>query len=272
MSSLHNVEFKIRRAQEHLTDLQARIEVWTETETIGLVHDHDTETGWHTLRAERVPEPPEEWIGVLTDYAQNLRTSLEYLIEGLVISNGGTPKASNKFPIISLAIHAAGFGPCVVGVPPAAIPTLQLLQPYSRPNRSKREPLEILANLSNIDKHHRLHGVVVTSLALDDLMSMPPNTRLAAYGAVARDTFQVKEYRMLTRRLPIGEAPLFSVRVEPPAAKMDMKGSLQPIDIDVAFSNGEMTSLKEVSNLIAVVREIVEMLRPHFGASKPSSR
>jgi len=57
-----------------------------------------------------LPDPPHTLQPTTSDFLFNVRCTLDYLVSQLVISNGGIPAKSNRFPVkVSPKAHSAGF-------------------------------------------------------------------------------------------------------------------------------------------------------------------
>jgi hypothetical protein len=268
MATLRDINRKIGHAEGHLDDLQARIEKWAATQPVEIVHQHDTKTGWHTLRVQNVPEPPEEWVDILGDFAADLRSSLEWVVEALVLANNGTPNTKNKFPIVFEVKDAHLVKVALRGVADAPAALIDTLQPYHRPHRPQPEPLEVLADLANVDKHHHPHAVTVwTKRFLEGLAHSGDSGKSVLAFRPLEDCTIIETGIPGANRL-IDETPLIGIRVNPPTAKVEMQLEI-PVDIDITFSNGGVVPFDQIRSLVIEVRTIFDGLRPFMGKSQP---
>ena len=249
-SALTDIDIKLKRADKHLRDLDRRIVQWIKGKRGHIVDKHDTDTGWHHIRVEGIPDPPDDWVAVLGDLGYNLRAALEYLIEGLVLANNETPNRNNQFPVIGKIEDAHGLAEMLRGIDLQAVAVIEDLQPYNRPNRTEPDLLESLVVLANIDKHHRLHAAVMSSkpYGLQSFrITIPDGAVVNRIGAGAVG--------------PISDTDLLSLRSVPPEAAIDVKMKTNPT-LTVAFSNGAPLPLPRIYDLIDEVRRIVDLLKP----------
>jgi len=266
--TLRDINRKIERAEEHLDDLQARIEKWAKTEPVEIVHHHDTETGWHTLRVKNVPEPPEDWVDILGDFAGDLRSSLEWMVEALVLANNGTPNTKQQFPIVFEAKDAHLVKVFLRGVADEPAALIDALQPYHGPNRSQPEPLEVLSDLANVDKHHHPHAVTIWTKKFLDELARSGDRGISVLAFRPLDTCKITETSVVGAARFVNETPLVGLRVDPPTAKVEMELEI-PIDIDIAFSNGGTVTFDQIRGLAITVRAVFDVLRPFMRKSQP---
>jgi hypothetical protein len=253
---LADISLKITRAREHLEDLDRRILVWTDENTLDVIHDHDARTGWHVLRVGRLRNAPREWAVLIGDWAHNHRSALDYLLEQLVFANGGAPSRSNQFPIYSQPPPSpARFAAMVRGVSAAAEQVIADMQPYRRSGRTSPEPLEILSDLSNHDKHHHLHAVAVLTAPFDQRwvkVTLATPTRIDEI-AVPAAVYE-----------PITDAGIFAMRVSPPETRVGLELSHR-LPIDIAFKNAHLVRTADLRNIADEVSRVVERLSPFLG-------
>lgn len=257
---LRDVRSKLTRAGKHLRDLETRVHRWPKTHPIGVVHHHDRNTGWHTLRAQALPELPEQWSNVLADYAINLRIALDYLIRQLVIANDGTPERNNKFPIFPVPPKKGWLRDALRGIHPDARAHIKNLQPYLRPDRAEPEPLEVLAAFANVDKHVRPHAALVL-MAPFDQRSVEFIPKKNVSGLIMRIPINVGS--------PVSDADLIAMHFDPPEAEVEMHMK-RDLPADVAFGDG-LVPMWKVRDLIRVVRGIVDDLRPFVMNPPPAA-
>lgn len=254
MTAIQDASLKVAAAEERLADLRQSVEVWTGDQTVAIAHDHDPKTGWHKYRITPLPEPPSDWVMRLGEFAYHLRSALNYLVDGLVIANGGTPTKANQFPIWSVddKPSRAGVSTRLTGVASAPCAVIEQLQPYQRSSRTGPEPLETIASLSNMDKHHRLHAVAVVTAEPGTIqLGLVPDRDIAILGMVP--PYPVGN--------PIGDTELTAFQVEPPEANIEVT-VMSPIPIEIVFRNGQTVPMGGLQNLVEVVRGILDQLRP----------
>lgn len=103
-------------------------------------------------------EPP-LYLGVIVgDFLHNLRCELDHLIWQLVLLNGGEPTRHHQFPISDTQADFEGHKQRrLAGLVPEQIAAVEELQPYRIDEEARWHPLAVLRDLSNIDKHQRVH-------------------------------------------------------------------------------------------------------------------
>lgn len=149
---------RVRRAEEHLTDLINRTAGWRREQEDTVIYDFDPHPP-HEFRPDmsRTIGPP-FIIGILIgEIAYNLRSALDYLIFELATHDSGSPKEMTQFPIVNSAHDFNHRIPTWLnGVNAAHVTMIERLQPYNGCNWTKR-----LRDISNPDKHRHLIGIFV---------------------------------------------------------------------------------------------------------------
>lgn len=244
------VDAKIRLAEKRLIDLKLAVHAWTKANPVHVIHEHDPKTGWHVLRGEHVPDLPDEWAALLGELAYNLRAALNQTVELLIRANQKTSERVNQFPIIGKVKDTHLLATQLAGVHPDAVRLIEDQQPYKRPNRANPEPLEVIAGLSNMDKH--------TDTAAVAVLSAPWDVRWVKM--VVGQQLTIKESAVrVGEGDPISDTDLFAMRVIPPNAVLHME--MQPIASEVAFHGGALP-LRKVADLVTVARSVIQPLRP----------
>jgi hypothetical protein len=163
--------------------LDERVEAFIDSNAYGIDPKVEIETGEVILYGEALREPPmEEWGTIIGDVVHNLRSALDHLIWQLTLANGHTPPAviplrrkdpDYKWRRIGFPIYI--FDPrrrypsgrripwrreppdSLWGVRPALRTDIQRLQPFTHGKNATKEPLAILEEFWNTDKHRHLH-------------------------------------------------------------------------------------------------------------------
>lgn len=92
------INMKVKRAKEHINNLELLISGFRESKPYEVVRQEEP-NGEITFRVKVKAQPPQEWGAIIGDVIHNLRSSLDYLIWQLVLSNGKTPSKRTGFPI-----------------------------------------------------------------------------------------------------------------------------------------------------------------------------
>jgi hypothetical protein len=147
---------RIRRADEHLADLQQRIEVIRRQQEDSIVVQFD-------LNPPHSPQPSRFTktfvplrVGILIgEICYNLRSALDYLIFELAEHDSGIPQGGTQFPIVDTKKDFEWWTKSrLKGVNGAHIAAIERLQPYRGCNWTKT-----LRDLSNIDKHREFANI-----------------------------------------------------------------------------------------------------------------
>ncbi len=161
---LFGCRLKLRRANEHLLNLNRAIEGFLERNPYVIVDKFDPETGDYLLWVRVRENTPLEWSTLIGDIVHNFRTALDHLAWQLVKKGGGNPSGDTAFPIFSKDPFASKdkrprerFRKSTKGMHPDDITLIKELQPYQRPEGLDTDLLYQLSRLSNWDKHRELH-------------------------------------------------------------------------------------------------------------------
>lgn len=183
---LGSVRAKLRRAQHHLDALQAAAQVFADGHPYGLETQRDAKypDNLHKVIVW-VQDVPEELSLLAGDAINNIRSALDHMAYQLVIANHGTPTHRTTFPIHDADPMERKRDPREVrvdgGITEKALGLIRGMQPYLRPD-PLLDPLSILGNLSNRDKHRLLLLTVSTydrvEFAYDGHTGVMPPTQL----------------------------------------------------------------------------------------------
>jgi hypothetical protein len=156
------VDLKLGRAQEHLDALDVEIGRYFAGKLYVPLREYNPQGD--RLSGLAVTQNPPAYLALLIgDYLHNARAALDYLAWQLVLANGNTPTAKTKFPIFKHPRSHKKRASRIAIQPGVAAPVLALieaLQPYHA-NDPALDPLWVLNELANIDKHRTLHTTTV---------------------------------------------------------------------------------------------------------------
>jgi hypothetical protein len=258
---LEGVRLKIDRAEFHRNALEAECIAWTNGLRATVAHEHDEVTRWHSLVVKvdpPWPDPPLNWGVIVGDLVHNLRCALDHTIWQLVIANGNTPDGGNQFPIYTHAPDAKAYDARVKGISAGAEAIVASLQPYLRTNPPKPEPLGVLADLSNIDKHRSIHSAVVVMSQLQAI-----HWTLVPFGPEGGDPgtsdAKVRINESVGKR--IHNAEIIGVLVTPNDGEVTFEEHPK-IPAQVAFGDSPKVPFSELAGLIAEVQRVVGLLEP----------
>jgi hypothetical protein len=145
---------RIRRAEEHLRNLEREIDVMIEKQANSVPFDLNPRPPHDAIN---VGFPPETFSGLrfgtlVGETVYNLRCALDYLIFALAVLDSGAPQKGTQFPIMDTALDFAGRGKTMLqGVNASHVAAIERLQPYKGCNWTAR-----IRDLSNLDKHRHI--------------------------------------------------------------------------------------------------------------------
>lgn len=145
---------RVRRAEEHMTELERQCAIIFEKHANAVAFDLDPNPPHRVIN---IVGPSETFagmrLGTLTgEICYNLRTALDYLVFELAKLDTGTPQNGTQFPIMDAQKDFVGRGNAMLnGVNPAHVACIERLQPYNGCDWARR-----LRDLSNADKHRHL--------------------------------------------------------------------------------------------------------------------
>lgn len=161
--------WKVRRAEEHLAELNDEIARYSEPRQCSISRDleADSDTDWFCYRAHLSLQPGPRLAIIIGDIANNLRAALDHLAVALA---PGNRKRSASFPIFTeniwerdtsgneldrFKIQRTSFDSKTKGMPVAAIAIIRKMQPCSHPT-PHLNVLTLLSAINNADKHVQL--------------------------------------------------------------------------------------------------------------------
>ncbi len=172
---------KLRRAQEHLVDLQGVVADVGGRRPYPVVETFDPDREeWVYYLSLAEAEPPEMFPIVLGDFLFNVRSALDHLV--VAIAPTRDAKKQVEFPIFTadpLLVHehtgadlhpeqAVRWRRWTTGLPADCVAELRALQPFETARHFRARPqdqaLAALGMLQNADKHRNLVGIF-TALA-----------------------------------------------------------------------------------------------------------
>ncbi len=162
---MESVDTKLARAKKHLAIFEAESAGFLKLARPTYIRKTNQENTQHWLVGYCTDSiPPMELSAIVGDFLFNLRSCLDNLVCALVRTGSRESSCSGRaFPICmteppdfsSLAKET------LKGVPLDAITTIRALQPYQRPESTRKDdPLWILNKLCNKDKHRAANFTV----------------------------------------------------------------------------------------------------------------
>ncbi len=166
MVNLMVAGLRLRRAQEHINALSDMAhEFWT-TKPYSVLTEPNADRSEYAFRLKIHHEPPVELGLVISDAIHNLRGALNSLVFDLAGRPGNERIATElDFPLVTKGGRRQFDRTAkkkLAGVHPDAVAVIERAQPYRRLSEviagvRTYNPLRILRDLSNVDKHRTLH-------------------------------------------------------------------------------------------------------------------
>lgn len=161
---------KVDRAKAHVDDLRAQILAPRDgPEGITLKREYEQERRAVVYRIESVPQVDEHWGLVIGDAIHNYRCALDHLWFELAVLHlqrepTDTEARSIQFPILSDKGNGARPTLSYDSCPHGQQNEWKYCKPFGEPESPNSiHPLWALAELSNIDKHRRIHAVLAVA-------------------------------------------------------------------------------------------------------------
>ena len=157
-----SVNLKLERSLEHLDALLAEAQAWTRAARDRIHVRFNDDRSQHVFTVAGEVTPPLRLSALAGDCVHNLRSALDHLVFALAHSGGrqleGRIERRLEFPIFGPHSMSAGdrdrkIGPLERG----AREIILAVQPYRRGGDYASDPLWLLHELDNIDKHRLLH-------------------------------------------------------------------------------------------------------------------
>jgi hypothetical protein len=250
---------KFHRAQEHLSVFDMAAQWWLQSQPHRVTEEVDAEAGVKQVVVIADEQPPMRLSLILGDAIQNWRAVLDHMVVELATEEYGEtlPNEIEKNLAFPITTSKENFRDArkrgrLYCVPAQAQAFIYRLQPYRRGDDMTTDPLWILQELSNIDKHRRLPllGAVVSE--------------------VTYDSIEVQSVGMLD----VGGPGAFKdkavlVKWSPPDA--EVKVNLGPVKTQIAFGEGTPTAGQPVADVVREINRYIgaigDKLRP--GTSPP---
>jgi hypothetical protein len=273
-------EAKLRRAYAHMGDLEALIGDFARgAYAIDMTPDYWEDltapdaVGDVIIWAEATAQPPSEvWGPIIGDVVHNLRSALDQLIWGLSVEfegseapppdpiPSGSPWRGVRFPVcLTSAAWDAAATRNLWAIDPLLLSRLEALQPScTGAEMPDREPLAVLQELWNIDKHRHLHLVNAIG-GLHELQSVTP---FAGAPDLKFEIVSKREMGPLVGRTEIGRARLIPgewIAVTLPQWHID-----PIVAINVAFDQGPPAYGSRVLDTLVRISQTVEGILAAF--------
>jgi hypothetical protein len=262
LDRLHGPRLKVKRANEHIRDLEGLIlDFLTHDPKPYSISIHDeAESGDQVYVVHVAATPPEEWGLIIGDCVHNLRSALDHLAWQLVESNRQTPSENTTFPIS--ATKAKFESPGTQGKMHTfsrdARAAVTALKPYQGGN----EALWRIHRLNIIDKHHLLIPVGAAYRNFIVTMRIPKHPDWPAEPG-APEFFPPIALQPKDRMYPlVADAPIF--RIMAAARSSPEVDNNYQFTFEIAFGKGDPVEGEPVIPTLRQLADEVERLIEGF--------
>lgn len=274
--NLVGADAKLEWVKGQLEALEKQVVAWGEDRSNGYTTSSDfyseSDIDVVAMRAH-FADPPLEFSVIAGNIIHCCRCALDYLISDLAILNGNEPVAGpggNQFPIFRKRPVSRKGNPVdfvtktsgsLKGLRKGHIRMIERLQPYRRNNRIKntRNALDLLAELSNTDKHRVLHFLQT---------GLVPRKRIEVQAVIEQDVAEVLDLHAIMVGPHVEDgAVLAAAEIVPggPNPKMYVD-TLVPSQF--ILDNGTPV-LPAVAVIFDSVSGVIDWFRPVFVGKKP---
>jgi hypothetical protein len=152
---------KLDRADIHLAELDAAVRDYLREEPIRVEDRQEVDGRRRRIQwiATAATDPPAALGLIVGDWANNVRSALDYIVYELVRGETGEDDPRwTHFPVVVAAGDYEGRARSQLrGVPAWSLPVFEGLQPFHDGADARDHHLAILADVSNRDKHRLVH-------------------------------------------------------------------------------------------------------------------
>jgi len=266
---LRQVTLKIKRAKEHVADLEREVSAFLDTHPYVIATKRNPQTRQLIYYVSSLRDTPESLPLLAGDAIQNLVSALDHMAYQLVCCDtGDKPPNPNRiyFPIAEdAAKYEAKKRGKIEGASDDTVKAIDALKPY----KGGKDLLWVLNRLNNIDKHRLL--ITVGSI----FQSVNIGAHATAYMQRAVDAdpanpFHGTVFPVLDLFLKPGDAPIplkigYEIFTDEPVAEVNQKMQFR---FSVALYEpqiSEAQSLVEtLHQLVALVESIIAALKPRL--------
>jgi len=273
-SDARGFELKFAHAQDHLHEIEELIQGWMDACLKTVREEPDPQEAGYFCAWIDAPQIDSRRLSLLIgDCLQSFRSALDHiafeLAAAFTVPMTNEIEKDSSFPILSDE-DTTGFGrgphkwhsswSKVRGIDPAAQTVIESLQPYKRGRAYSGDPLWILGELNNIDKHRVLH--IAGSLMHGALMpvngpSLPRERWSTNVKAISRADGQPFNIEIKGARAPEGRTLVARWPMLPINPGQPMHMNFQPA-LDVIFeTDTPLVGGRPVSEILGEIHDHV---------------
>lgn len=247
MASKSDFVLKFERARGHLDDLEAQFATWVRSGLHSVFNEPDPDSGpdCFRVRVATDPVPTDPFSVIIGDVLHNLRSTLDHLAYALAVKHTNPIPddiaKESEFPIFA-SNNVNAITRRIRGMDPNAQEVIKSLQPYHRGKDFALDPLWMLYELSNIDKHRLLLVGTVSNVAAGFRPGMSYNYKLL--GANVYDA------------MIEGEAIVVRYRATPDDPDKEMHVEFDPL-LQIAFKGPTTVNGKGVVKALNTIHDYI---------------
>jgi hypothetical protein len=255
---------KLARAGEKLGELNLKVAAYLDPPPFQITTEAGGDRQAIVCRIDR--EPQEAWADDMAEIAYQARSALDLLVQQLVVDNGRQPGRRNQFPIFRRHDQYVNAKPnqkskretMLAGVASRHRHVIDSFQPYQRGSKFDRDPLAVLATISNRDKHNDVYVCVAASETFVIKLIRPS----------LRPPDQELKIRFGEKFIPLpmlDGQELFAIEWTPDAGSsevpMEEVMRIEPVDMQptLGFHSGDRTFLlQELDRAVLAVAQVID--------------
>ena len=162
---LDGAHAKLEWANAHVLKLQQELFAFFHRVPYTVWRERNRRTGQIRLLAQDmgVGDPPVSFALLAGEAAYQLRSSLDHVIYQLFLANQTTPDRKTQFPIFETSQgYKIRANAMIHGASVTAQARIEALQPYHHARNAQQDPLWMLQDLNNTDKHRLIPTCIVS--------------------------------------------------------------------------------------------------------------
>jgi hypothetical protein len=158
---LEQIDEKLNRADEHIAQLERLIEAFFKKTRYGSVRNCDSHSAEAFYRYWKHKEFPIRFSTLCGEAIHQIRSSLDYILNALILRDGGSPTTATQFPIFQWRPRDKDqrrrWNAQIGGIKRVRVlAIIKRHQPYQRRQRHGNHWLAVMKHLNNRDKHSAL--------------------------------------------------------------------------------------------------------------------
>lgn len=240
---------KLARAEEHLGALDTAVTAYLRQRPIQVEHRQDADGRKRHIQwvATANTEPPATLGVIVGDWANNVRSALDYTVYELVRRETGQDDPRwTQFPVATdAAEYARQAASRLRGAPTWALPVFEGLQPFHDGAEAPFHHLAVLAAVSNQDKHRLIH---TAAMQIAGSQARVSGTSMVAIYSLDQNPGSVYDERVILDALLEVDGDDFQIELD--------------VELNVSLERCEAPIVPLLAWITREVRDIVDWFAP----------